>query len=217
MPDDQIPRAAGGETAGDDYAERLRSHAGARWKRVLDVQRPYRWNLRRLDLGRVLDVGCGIGRNLRSLPPGSVGVDHNAAAVSMARDAGLAAYTTEEFRGSGLDAPGAFDAILLAHVLEHVSEDVGDDILREYLPCLRAGGRVVLITPQEVGYRSDPTHVRFVDLAVLRTHARRHGLAVERAYSFPLPRPFGRVFKYNEFVLVASNTEGAAGGRADRG
>jgi predicted SAM-dependent methyltransferase len=147
---------------------------------------------------------------LGSLPPGSVGVDHNAAAVSIARDAGLDAYTTSQFRGSGLDAPGAFDAILLAHVLEHVSEEVGDDILDQYLPCLRAGGRAVFITPQELGHRSDATHVRFVDLAVLRSHALRHDLTVERAYSFPLPRRAGRVFKYNEFVLVASKTEDRA-------
>lgn len=29
------------------------------------------------------------------------------------------------------------------------------------------------------------------------------GLQVEKSYSFPLPRLAGRLFKYNEFVLVA--------------
>ena len=49
------------------YADRLRRKEDARWKQVLDVQAPYRWNLRRQELGRTLDVGCGIGRNLVSL------------------------------------------------------------------------------------------------------------------------------------------------------
>ena len=70
----------------------------------------------------------------------------------------------------------------------------------------RLAGRVVFITPQEVGYRSDTTHVRFVDLAVLRRHADSLGLTVDRAYSFPFPRLAGRVFRHNEFVLVARHS-----------
>src|SRR5674476_1246283 len=54
-------------TAGPEYARRLQTLSGARWKRVLDVQMPYRANLRRLHLGRTLDVGCGTGRNLAAL------------------------------------------------------------------------------------------------------------------------------------------------------
>jgi SAM-dependent methyltransferase len=84
-------------TEGADYAARLKRLSSARWKQILDVQRPYRWNLARLDLGTTLDVGCGIGRNLRSLPSGSMGVDHNAASIALARQSGLAAMTTEEF------------------------------------------------------------------------------------------------------------------------
>ena len=42
------------DTTGDDYAQRLRDKEGARWKQLLDVQRPYRWNLRRLQLGNRL-------------------------------------------------------------------------------------------------------------------------------------------------------------------
>ena len=203
---DQIPSAeeTGSKTAGRDYAERLRRREGARWKTLLDVQRPYRWNLRRLDLGRTLDVGCGIGRNLKNLGGNSVGVDHNADSIAIAREAGLTAYTTDEFWETGIGAPGAFDSLLLAHVMEHVSAEVADDIVCQYLPCLRAGGKVVFITPQEVGYRSDPTHIRFLDLDGLRSHADALGINVERAYSFPFPRPMGKVFKYNEFVLVCS-------------
>lgn len=203
MSDVPIPPADGSDTAGQDYAERLRRREGARWKQVLDVQRPYRWNLRRLGLGRVLDVGCGIGRNLKNLGGDSVGVDHNADSIEIARSAGLTAYTTDEFWSTEIGAPASFDGMLLAHVMEHVSAEIAEDIVREYLPCLRSGGRVVFITPQEVGYRSDHTHVRFVDLDELQRHARRLGLAVERAYSFPFPRPAGKVFKYNEFVVVA--------------
>ncbi len=65
------------DTRGDDYAARLNRIQRARWKELLDVQAPYRWNLRRQSLGRTLDVGCGWGRNLASLDPSSVGVDHN--------------------------------------------------------------------------------------------------------------------------------------------
>jgi len=53
------------DTTDRDYTERLGKLTGAGWKQRLDVQRPYRWNLRRLtEDRRVLDVGCGIGRNL---------------------------------------------------------------------------------------------------------------------------------------------------------
>jgi len=193
----------GSSTAGGDYALRLQRLELSRWKKLLDVQRPYRWNLRRLELGRVLDIGCGIGRNLVNLGGNGVGVDHNAEAVAVARRRGLAAYTTEEFLASPEAAPGSFDALMLAHVMEHVDADVADGIVSEYLPFLRPGGQIVFITPQEVGFRSDPTHVRFVDLAGLRRHAGALGLSVTRAYSFPFPRPIGKVFRYNEFVLVA--------------
>lgn len=60
-----------------------------------------------------------------------------------------------------------------------------------------------MITPQERGYRSDDTHVEFLDFDALRQIAESLGLRVERSYSFPFPRWAGRLFKYNEFVLTA--------------
>lgn len=185
------------------YADRLSRIEGAWWKRALDVQRPYRWHLRRLGLGFTLDVGCGIGRNLAHLGWNGVGVDHNAEAVATARRRGLVALLPDEFRASAYAVPRRFDALLLAHVVEHMRFDEARELIASYLPFVRAGGHVVLIAPQEAGFASDATHVELMDFAALDRLACANGLVPERAYSFPLPRPFGRVFRYNEFVLVA--------------
>jgi len=74
------------DTSREEYARRLQAKQEVWWKKALNVQAPYQWNLRRQQLGRTLDVGCGIGRNLETLAPGSVGVDHNEAAVQVARE-----------------------------------------------------------------------------------------------------------------------------------
>ncbi|MFD0571913.1 hypothetical protein ACFQ0T_25205 [Kitasatospora gansuensis] len=44
--------------------------------------------------------------------------------------------------------------------------------------------------------------MRFVDFAALREYAEQAGLQIERSYSFPLPEAAGKVFKYNEYILV---------------
>jgi SAM-dependent methyltransferase len=183
------------------YADRLAEREQVWWKRLLDVQRPYRWNLRRQHLGRTLDVGCGLGRNLKQLPAGSVGVDHNAAAVAECRRRGLTAYTVDEWE-AGPDRDQQFDAILLAHVLEHVTDPT--ELLASYVPALRSGGTVFVICPQERGYASDPTHVHFLDGPALQGIARDSGLVPDEWFSFPLPRWAGRAFTYNEFCLRAS-------------
>ncbi len=171
------------------------------WKRALDVQGPYRRNLARLNLGPTLDVGCGIGRNLVHLPPGSLGVDHNVESVRIAGERGLAAMTGDEFDATAAGrAP--FESLLMAHVLEHMTEVQGDELLAHYLPHVMPGGTVVLICPQERGFSSDDTHVRFVDEVGLREHAGRHGIAQVHSRSFPFPRALGRLFTYNEFVFV---------------
>jgi SAM-dependent methyltransferase len=196
-------RDSGSATAEHDYTERLRRLSTARWKTWLDVQRPYRWNVRRLNLGRVLDIGCGIGRNLSHLDGNAVGIDHNPTSVQTARDRGLVAFTPEQFRGGPFDVEGAFDSLLLAHVVEHVSHELALEMLRDYLRLLRPGGRVVLICPQERGWATDATHVRFVDFDDLGRLIQEAALRQERAFSFPFPRLAGRFFPYNEFVVVA--------------
>ena len=172
------------------------------WKRLLDVQAPYRWNLRRLELGFTLDIGSGIGRNLLNLGKHGVGVDHNPHSVEVARRRGLEAYTTDEFLASPHARPERFDSLLAAHVLGHMRFEQAVALVAQYLVYLRSGGRVVLITPQEAGFASDPTHVARVGFAELAQLFARLAIAPERSYSFPFPRPVGRVFRHNEFVAV---------------
>ncbi|MEV2237404.1 class I SAM-dependent methyltransferase [Micromonospora sp. NPDC049891] len=190
-------------TEGEGYTERLRRLSGARWKRLLDVQAPYRWNLRRLRLGRTLDVGSGLGRNLMNLGPGAVGVDHNPTSVAHSRELGLEAYTVKEFFRSEHARPDAFDSLLAAHLLEHMPAQQARDVVSGYLPFVRSGGRAVFITPQERGYHSDPSHVRFVGFGETAQTCQDLGLTVLRQYSFPFHRVAGKVFTYNEFVTVA--------------
>lgn len=194
---------SGEATAEAAYAERLRRLEGAGWKRYVDVQAPYRWNIRRLVTGPVLDVGCGLGRNLGHLDGNGVGVDHNPEAVAECRRRGLTAYTTAEFPLAPEARPGAFQHLLVAHVLEHLVPSAAEHLLRTYLPYVAPGGSLVVITPQEAGQRSDHTHVTFLDFDAVRRLVKACGLRVTLQRSFPLPRPFGRVFRHNEFVTVA--------------
>ena len=200
------------DTQGPEYAARLEQLAGARWKRWLDVQAPYRWNLRRLGLGRTLEVGCGVGRNLAHLPPGSVGIDPNPHAVETARRRGCTALLPDAFATSA-HATQPFDALLCAHVLEHLQGGAAQQLVADYVPFLRPAALVVLITPQEAGFRSDPTHVQLLEFAALRSILEAVGCDPLRAYSFPFPRVVGRFFRHNEFVVVGVRRGGSTSRR----
>ena len=190
-------------TEDENYTARLLAKEAAWWKRLLDAQAPYRWNLNRLRPGFTLDLGCGIGRNLVNLNGNGVGVDHNAHSVEQARSRGLRALTPDEFQESSFNAAGSFDSLLLSHVAEHMTEAEVIALLKSFVHLVKPGGQVIIITPQEMGYRSDPTHVQFMDFESLKRISRESGLAFVKDYSFPFPRAFGRFFKYNEFVSVS--------------
>jgi 2-polyprenyl-3-methyl-5-hydroxy-6-metoxy-1,4-benzoquinol methylase len=200
MPDREHERHPG--TQSDAYAQRLTRLGTKRWKRWLDVQAPYRRHIRHLDLGFTLDVGCGTGRNLGHLDGNGIGIDHNDACVVAARAAGLDAYTPAEFDRSDAARPGRFDSLLLSHVVEHLTEVAAADLVAAYLPFVKPTGRVVVITPQEAGQRSDPTHVRLVDFTATGRMMAGLGWRVTDEHSFPFPRPVGKLFRYNEFVVV---------------
>ena len=199
---DESERAA----ADQQYADRLVARGEVWWKRLLGAQLPYRWNLRRLRPGYTLDIGCGTGRNLEHLAGDAVGVDPNEAGVAVATSKGCHAFSPTDFARSRYATPDTFDSLLFAHVLEHLKKDEAVALVEHYLPYLRPSGQVIMITPQESGFRSDSTHLEFLDFTALSAVAQSCGLAPVRSYSFPFPRWAGRVFRYNEFVVVATRS-----------
>ncbi|HEY4226665.1 MAG TPA: class I SAM-dependent methyltransferase [Pseudolysinimonas sp.] len=191
-------------TAGKDYAERLVDVGQKRWKKILNVQAPFKAHIRHLKLGRTLDVGCGTGRNLHYLSKESVGVDHNPYSVQVAREAGLTAYQSDDFfADASVAVPRGFDSMLAAHVVEHLEKADARMVLGSYLPMIKPGGRVVLITPQERGHYGGFDHISFSDFDALSGLVADLGLLPEKHYSFPFPRFAGRFFNYNEFVSVS--------------
>jgi SAM-dependent methyltransferase len=95
---------------------------------------------------RVLDAGCGTGRNLqdyRRLGP-AAGVDPSAAAVAFCRERGLTDVTQ-----AGVErlpfADGAFDVVFATDVLEHVEDDRG--ALRELRRVVGPDGLLVATVP----------------------------------------------------------------------
>ena len=191
-------------TTSAGYTERLLRIEGAWWKRVVDIRGVYGWNLRRLEPGYLLDVGCGIGRNLSHVRGHGVGVDHNPRSVEVCRERGFSAFTPDELFASK-DRLGTFDSMLLSHLVEHMTGGDAAELIRSYLPLVRPNGKVIVIVPQENGYRSDPTHVQFFKPADVARLLESVDARVERSFSFPFPHvPFGRLFRYNEFVVAGS-------------
>jgi len=190
------------DTRTADYTDRLTSLSTKRWKRL--VPNPYRSWLRSKQPGFTLDIGCGTGRSLAMIHGNGVGVDHNFHSVKACRHQGFAAFTPDEFKMSEYAVPDHFDSLLCSHVLEHLDVVAADGLLATYIPYVRRGGRVMIVTPQERGYASDPSHVRFVDDGALEQLSLNLGLTDVRTTSFPLPRAMGRAFIYNEFTLIGT-------------
>jgi 2-polyprenyl-3-methyl-5-hydroxy-6-metoxy-1,4-benzoquinol methylase len=133
-----------------------------------------------------------------------VGVDTNKEAIELCRTRGLVTFTPEEFFGSHYGSSGPiFDSLLFSHVLEHMSESDATTLIRQYATLLKGGGQIIIITPQEVGFKSDNTHVNFTDFETIARILSTLGFKIRVRRSFPFPRFMGKLFVYNEFVVSA--------------
>lgn len=185
-----------------DYAQRIEKIQTVWWKKILPVQLPYKLNLRSLKPGYCLDVGCGLGRNLAHLNGNGVGIDHNEYFVKTAKNKGYTVFTPDEFIKSDFAMSYSFDSLLFSHIIEHLDLEEAVEIINQYIKYLKQDGKIIIITPQERGYNSDPSHKLFFDFSKLKMLLSKLDCSVLKEYSFPFPRNIGKLFIYNEFVVV---------------
>ena len=140
--------------------------------------------------GRLFEIGCGSGRQLLAMRAAGwdvQGVDFDPEAVAVARSGGLD-VAVGDVRDLDLDA-SQFDAIVMAHVLEHVFDPIG--LLTECNRLLKPGGTLVSITPNgaSLGHRifkrawrgiEPPRHIVVFTPRALRLACERSGLALDR-------------------------------------
>ena len=187
------------DTKNENYAQALnKSQSG--WKKYIDIQAPYRHKLQSLNLGKTLDIGCGTGRNLTNLSKDSIGIDHNKYSVKNINKLGLNAYTTDDFDKSNKDK---FDSILIAHVLEHMPYEDARNLISKYMPRLEKNGRIVIVCPQIRGFKTGDTHIEFFDTNKIVKLLKSLGFNIVSKSSFPFPLMAGKIFKYNEYWVVA--------------
>jgi SAM-dependent methyltransferase len=144
---------------------------------------------------RILDAGCGSGRNMVALAQrGAVtGVELATASLQVARERGVGAVVPGSLDEPLPFADGAFDLAVALDVLEHVADDAA--ALRELARVIAPGGRLLVTVPQ---YRW-----LWGEHDVLAHHHRRYTrtLLLGRAAAAGLERE--RVTAFNTALLPA--------------
>lgn len=96
---------------------------------------------------RILDVGCGFGRNLKALRAAGfsqvTGVEKNPQIVESVCNEGYVCLELEAFAQSVQQ----FDVILMSHVIEHFLPEALLEFIDSYLDRLVPGGVLVIATP----------------------------------------------------------------------
>ncbi len=153
----------------------------------LDLEIIYRLIQRRSPAPSVLDVGCGSGGFLSSLPAGvkKFGIEPSTAAAQAARGLGVAILGATP---ADLALEAQFDVITIIDVIEHLAEPTRT--LDQLLPHLAPGGCLILSTgdpaspPWQRYFRSRfwyscfPEHITFPSAQYFRGWQQARGLLV---------------------------------------
>jgi len=175
---------------------------------------------------RVLDVGCGPGTLAGNFGAGHdwVGTDLSARQIDYARrtygHCGPRFY--QESPAGVLVDDGAFDAVTMVELIEHLDPLLVDETIGEALERLRPGGRLIVTTPNfnsawplveavvnsfgEVTY--DLQHINKFDSGRLVALLARHGLAEVQAEPYLFLAPFAAALGWRFADRVAELERG---------
>jgi len=151
--------------------------------------------------GRVLDLGCGTGINLRALHDlghRCVGVDHSRAFLEYAERMGPADIAYHHGRASAFTDDGEFDLIFCIFVtLNYMRRDELRPLLGSVRELLRPGGRLVL----DIGHL-----LNFAETyqPYIIAHHRSGDVLITRLIRH-LVNPHGANWRHEETILVRDN------------
>jgi SAM-dependent methyltransferase len=146
----------------------------------------------------VLELGFGQGLFLEAATARGirvVGLDRDEFLVTSARARGFEVHAGDVRNLKGLSG-NQFDGVLAAHIIEHLQPDEVSQLLHEVAQVTRAGGRLVIVTPNIRDWQTmsewfwqDPTHVRpYPGAAVLHLADRAEWTWDGEGYEPPLKR-----------------------------
>lgn len=160
------PAPPGGSAVPMDYPA-FKARFGGSADEIRARQRSYLDALR--DRSRVVDLGCGHGELLALLGEAGVsayGVETEPDFVARLRERGLEVIEEDALAHLAALAPGAVDAIVASHVVEHLPPEVMVRLIEDAAERLPPGGVLVLETPNpesllagSVNFHRDPTHL----------------------------------------------------------
>ncbi len=153
--------------------------------------------------GKALEVGCGLGEFLDQAP-GMLGVELNPKLVAVCQQKGL---DVKEGSAYAIPYPDeTFDSLMLDNVFEHLDEP--EVCLNEILRVLKPGGRLLLALPNQKGYATDSTHVRYWNEANLPSFIEKQGFKLINSRNYPIPfKGIGNLFwPYNCFLCLGEKT-----------
>lgn len=168
----------------------------------------YLRHIEKYNIGKAIDLGCGIGELLSILPEGSEGLEINKSAVSYCRKKGLNVqhynpisddYQLKNFKFE------EYQTLILRHVLEHL-DDPHLVLSKILTTCCRLGiKRVIVVVPGKKGFNFDKTHNVFIDEAFIFDNNLHDvdDFSISILEYFPFNYRFiGDWFTHNEMIIV---------------
>ncbi|WP_157768434.1 methionine biosynthesis protein MetW [Xanthomonas citri] len=198
-----------------DFDERYTSYQADRAPLRKLVRKLYLRSAQSLLRGPTLDFGCGVGELLGRLPVGSRGLEYNDATVAYCRSRGLLVDHYDGFADdwqlSVIPDSIRFESMVVSHVLEHLEAPA--TIFSKLARAAHRLGvqRLLVIVPGKAGFRSDPTHMTFIDAEFLSRPELlvETGFKLKRSRYFPLDqRWLGDWLTHHEMqALYVSSSE----------
>jgi len=153
------------------------------------------------NIGKVLDVGCGIGEFLSSYKNKlCIGIDINPYCVKFCRENGLDVRKASTYKLPFMDEE--FDGVLCSHILEHLDKPI--KAFQEMNRVLKHEGKIIIVVPCGEGFKSDVNHVKFWDSSNMEHALRFNGFIPIKRFCQPINNfsLFFGMLKFQEMVVV---------------